>query len=164
MDRNINHFEDRLEKDTYSKDEVAKLLHNEADFTATKTKKEFDGMVSKDDYDALNTELTSVKEALAPYKEADFDKLASSEFEKLNGAPDRIGDFKTLANLKGDEDAETIAVKATELKKSGKYDFMFTNIDSGGIKTTTPHTLEQKKPIKGSIVPKVGSWNLFKKK
>lgn len=164
MDRTLQHFEERLTKDTFTKDEVAKLLHNEAGFTAQQTRKEFDGFVSREDYDSINSQLSSVKSELAPYKEADFDKLATTEFSKLNGDTERFGDFKTLAGLTGTEDAEAVLAKATELKESGKYDFMFTKVDSGAAQEKHNIHNSPKQPTSGPITPKIGGYGLFKRK
>ena len=164
IERTTEHFQDRLEKDSYSKEEVSKLLHSESQFTERLTKKSFDGFVSQDKFNEVQTSLNETKEALAPFQEKEWDKGLNSEFSKMNGNKDRIADFKSLANFDGSEDTQTINKRVIEMKDSKKYDFLFTQTNSKGNGFQEHGSGTPNGTIKGSITPKVGSFNFFKKK
>ena len=90
MNRDMKHFEDRLEKDTFSKDEVAKLLHNEANFTEDLVKKNY-----KTEIEEVNTKLTETEGKLNGFLEKENRwKSYHSAFNKLNGNKSEIGWFQ----------------------------------------------------------------------
>ena len=164
IERTVEHFGERLEKDSYSKDEVSKMLHSEAQFTERQTKKGFDGFVPQDKFNEVQTSLNETKEALAPFQKSEWDKGLNSEFSKMNGLKDRLDDFKSIAKFDGSEDSETINKKVIEMKESKKYDFLFSNSNSKGNGFQEHGSGTPNGTIKGSITPKVGSFNFFKKK
>ena len=156
MNRDMKHFEDRLEKDTFSKDEVAKLLHNEANFTEDLVKKNY-----KTEIEEVKTKLTETEGKLNGFLEKENNENLSSAFNKLNGNKSRLDDFKKLTGLTGAEAPEEIETKIVELKESGDYNFMFKKTDSQGPKPGE-HVKTKVEPKKGLITPQFGI-NLFKK-
>ncbi len=162
MERNIEHFEQRLDKETYSNEEVAKMLHNEATFTASKTKKEFEGYVSAEDFQGATDKVNDLQTKLNPYVEAEHNQVVDKAFATLNGNADRVGDFKSIGGITPEMDNDAIVAKATELKESGKYDFMFNKVNSGGNKLPDAPSKPITK-VNGAITPSTGL-NWFKKK
>ncbi len=154
MERDLKHFEGRLEKDDYSKEEVAKLLHSEAEFSTRSTKKEFEGFVSQETHNELQTQINTLTEELTPYREAKFNDAISGAMTKFNGDNSRVDDFKKLGGFTGSETQEELEAKAMEMKESKKYSFLFPNNGSGGAGATQHQ--EQIKKANGAITPKTG--------
>lgn len=162
MDIKKEHFVERLEKDSYSKEEVAGLLHSEAEFrTRTATK----GMVGREEFDSVSNELSTAKEALGTYQEKEFNGIVSQEFTKLNGDASRQADLVKLAGLNKDMSSEEVAESIASFKEQGNYEFLF-KTTSSGIKTGE-HTKEIKKSSYGEFQVPSGAdkfLNMFKKK
>lgn len=161
-ERDLQHFAGRLEKDSYSKEDVAKLLHSEAQFTAQKTRGEFADYVSRSEYDTITSANATLKAELAPYKEAEWNGHVSSAFADLNGNSERTADFIKLSGLSVGSTPEEIKAKAVELKESGNYEFLFKSVDSGSAAANPATPVSA--PAGGMIVPKTGlAQRLFKK-
>lgn len=158
MDRTKEHFVERLEKDEYTKEEVAGLLHSEAEFTARSATK---NTVSREDYDNLQSELNSTNEKLNPYLEQDFNNKVSGAFTKLNGDSERVNDLVKLSGINRDMDDETINNTVIELKQSGKYDFLFKTEGSGGITHQEPEKPKKEKLSTGNFQTPSGAGRFF---
>lgn len=157
-------FEQHLEKDEYSKSEVARMLNREADFTA---KKATENMVTAEEFNSVNEELTMVRDELSPYKEKEFNDMVSSEFNKLNGDVSRTDDLIKITGINKDMTVEEVNENIASLKETGKYDFMFTNKSSGGAGHQEENKNFDKKTVIKDFTPKSSGGflnNLFKKK
>lgn len=164
MERNKDYFVNKLDKDTYTKDDVANLLFSEAEYTSRSVKKEYADYVSPDAYNELEIALNATKEQLAPYKEQEFKQTISQSMQELNGDTSRVDDFIKLSGISQDMDIELIKAKTLEMKESKNYEFLFPTHNSGGTRHTQ-HTQEQIKTNNGPITPKMGLIDsLFKKK
>lgn len=141
MDRNIEHFNERLDKETYTKDEVAGLLHNESQFTARISTK---NMVSRDDFDSLQSQFNEASESLGKYQDNEFKAKIADEFKTLNGNVDRVDDLVKLTGINKDMSAEDITNSITSFKDKEEYGFLFNSSNSGGI-TKTPEVLDTPK-------------------
>lgn len=165
MERNIEHFESRLPegKDTFTRDEVAKLQHSEAQFTERQIKKSYEGYIPQDEYNSLQEKYNAKKEALAPYLEKDFNNNVGASLKKFNGSSERVDDFVKLAGIDMNTPMDEIEKKAQELKESGKYNDIFPTHNSNGA-TNIQHGTTAPKRIESSITPKTGLLDkLFKK-
>lgn len=161
MERDINHFISRLDKESYNKEDVAKLLHNEAQFTEQKIKKDFDGYMPQESLNELQTKFNEVETQLNTYKQKEFNDNVSVALAGVNGISERSNDFITLAGLKGTESQEEITNKAIEFKESKKYDFLFSNNESGAVRVE--HSTKPLGINNMEIAPKAGFLNkLFK--
>lgn len=163
-ERNVDYFETRLPegKDTFTREEVAKLQHSEAQFTERQVRKSFEGFVSQDEFNDLQTKYNGLNEELAPYKQAEFNKTIATTLSKFNGNTERVEDFVKLSGISMDTPMEEIELKATELKESGKYNDLFPSNGSGGVRINQHGS--EKPTIKGDITPKTGILDkLFKK-
>ncbi len=168
-ERNIKYFEDRLgsEKESYTPQEVAKLLHSEAEYTERTTKKGFEGYVPQEQYNDLQTKTNALETEIKPYREAEFNTTISTAFAKFNGNVERLDDLKKLGGFKGGESPEDVEKTITGLKDTGNYAFLFTENNSGGVNQPQPGKGKGDKAIvKGDITPKVGGFldNIFTKK
>lgn len=160
-----NEIETRLEKDTYSKDEVAKLLQSEKEFT---TRTATRGFVPESEFNTLQEQHNALEAEYAPIREekanAEFGETVSSTFSGLNGDVERQEDLIKLSGINKDMSQEEITTSITTLKDSGKYNFLFKEtVDSGA--NTTEHIPMSKPVVKNGIVtPKTGLMDkLFKK-
>lgn len=164
-ERNLEHFEGRLDKETYSKADVARLLHSEAQFTAQKTRGEFSEHVSRAEFENLNSQLESAKGELAPFKEAEFKQTVGNSFAELNGNQERLDDVIKLAGIKQGTKPEEIKAAVVSIKESGKYDFLFNQANSGAPKPEVKVQNIAGTSVKADLVPKAGlAARLFGKK
>lgn len=159
MDRKLEDFLGRLDKDTYTKDDVAKLLHNEADFTESKVKKEYKDYVPKTELETLLTKTTEYEGKLKTYQEKEFNDRVSIAFRDVNGDKERRDDFIRLAGIDMGMDAEAIKTKAIELKETKKYDFLFKAGNSGGAQGQLHEKDKTGKAIINNFTPKISLWD-----
>ncbi len=112
----------------------------EAEVEKTFTQEEVNELISKR-VNKNNEEIETLKKTLTTYKEQDHEKVLSKGFDKLNGSKKRFGDFAKLVDIDSDASVEDVVAKATEMKQSGKYDFLFNKGNSGAVKD-----IDKKKP------------------
>lgn len=126
MAKDINFFTERLEKDTYSKEEVAGLLNSEHEYT---NRKATENKVDKEQFEQVSTELQT-------YRQKEFDRNLTKTFTKLNGVKDRVNDFAKIAGITAEMKPEDIEAKVIEIKDTNKYDFFFNKGSSGKVANT----------------------------
>lgn len=151
MDKTIESYLDRLDKETYTKEEVAKLNKAEAEFTQRNLSKD---IVSKADYDALNEKYEASNKSLAVFEDEKFEDRLSTSFNKFNGDSDRTNDLVKLTGINKDMTDEEIDTTITSLKENAKYEFLFKQGDSGAVKTVSqdnPLVPTQIKELKSSV-------------
>lgn len=153
-DKNLNYFTERLEKDTYSKEEVAGLLNSEYEYT---NRKATENKVDKNDYDVVANELSV-------YKQKEFDRNLTKTFTKLNGVKDRVNDFVKIAGITSEMKPEDIESKVIELKDSKQYDFFFNKGNSGKVANTQNTPTQPGKVVISNFTPKASIWDKFKNK
>lgn len=153
-EKDIQYFTERLEKDTYSKDEVAGLLNSEYEYT---NRKATENKVDKEQFETISNELNT-------YKKQEFDRNLTSTFTKLNGINDRVDDFAKIAGITQDMKQEDIEAKVIELKDTHKYDFFFNKGESGATPNTqnTPTPTKNGKVVYGNITSKASIWDKLK--
>lgn len=155
MDKNT--IIERLDKDTYSKDEVAGLIQAEKEYTTRTISK---NMVAREDFDSISGELENTKAQLAPYKQKEFNEVVSSEFTKLNGNPEMVDDLVKISGLTMEDTPEIISEKIASIKETGKYDnFLFTKPQNSGAGHANTQINLNNKPVAKDTVAKYGWLN-----
>lgn len=154
MAKDINFFAERLNKDTYSKEEVAGLLNSEYEYT---NRKATENKVDKEQFEQVSTELQT-------YKKQEFDRNLTDTFTKLNGVKDRVGDFAKIAGITQDMKSEDIEAKVIEIKDTKKYDFFFNKGESGATPNTQNIPTKNGKTVVSNFAPKASLWDRFNKK
>lgn len=153
--RNLEYFAGRLPegKETFTRDEVAGLVHSEAQFTERTLG---ETMVAKADFEALQTERDTATAELATFKNAEFTAGVGTEFAKLNGDVSRTDDLIKLGGITNDMTSEAVIEKIAEIKEGGKYNFLFTEHDPSGAITNGQPAPEAPKKVSGGIIPQSG--------
>ena len=112
MTRDKQHFFQRLTKETYTKEEIAELLHNEANFTTEKVSKD-----NKKKNQIFKDELKELKTKLEAYDLEKKDNNLLQKFKDMGGNTDKFETFKKLHGDKEEIDFDEAFKELPSLKK-----------------------------------------------
>lgn len=136
--KKMAHFNEKLVKESYTKDEVAAMLLNEAQFTHQKTTKSLlDTTVSKDDYNKIKEEFENSKDFIGKGK-----AVRAQEIIKKLLTDSKYKDLKTLNDTLARKYGED-NIEATVLKTDEKEIISFLNEKSESDKSLTLINPEQ---------------------